>query len=108
MRLYILIIFLIFSFAPSLFAQHLVINEIMYAPSKPEPEWIELFNPTDSPLSTIGWTISNHLRTYSIDTAVIAPHNYFILTKDSANFLKLKYSILDANILETTMPPLGN
>jgi hypothetical protein len=98
----------IMALAPNLFAQRIVINEIMYAPKSPEPEWIELFNSSDSTVSTIGWTISNHLRTYTLNPNSIAPHGYLILTKDSANFLRVKYSIPNANILETKMPPFGN
>jgi hypothetical protein len=96
------------AYAPALWAQHVVINEIMYAPIKPEPEWIELYNPMDVTVYTTGWTISNHLRTYTILSDSISPKNYLILTKDSANYLRIKYSVPLANILETKMPPLGN
>ncbi len=93
---------------PAAHAQHVVINEVMYAPIKPEPEWIELFNPTDSAVSTIGWTVSNHLRNYAVAPDTIAPHGYLIITKDSAQYLRTKYLIPTANILQTTVPSLGN
>ncbi|MFI5265022.1 MAG: lamin tail domain-containing protein [Candidatus Kapaibacterium sp.] len=89
-------------------AQQTVINEVMYAPVKPEPEWIELFNPSDSVISTSGWTISNHLRKYPLLPDTIGPQGYLILTKDSANFLRAKYKIPDVHILQTTLPTLVN
>ncbi|MFI5264134.1 MAG: lamin tail domain-containing protein, partial [Candidatus Kapaibacterium sp.] len=89
-------------------AQHVVINEIMYYPiyKSGEPQWIELFNPTDSAVPTIGWKISNHLHSYPVLADTIAPNGYLILTKDSVNFLRIKYSIPNANILQTTLPDL--
>jgi len=89
-------------------AQHVVINEVMYAPAKPEPEWIELFNPADSAVSISGWTISNHLRTYSLPPDTISAKGYMVIVKDSVNFLKLKYNIPNAHILQTTVPSLVN
>jgi len=91
-------------------AQHIVINEIMYAPvsGTGEPEWIELYNPSDSAITTIGWKFSNHLHTYAVAADTIAPNGYLVLTKDSINFLRKKYSIPDANILQTMLPALVN
>jgi len=89
-------------------AQPVVINEVMYAPIKPEPEWIELFNPSDSTVSTAGWKISNHLRTYSLLADTIPSGGYLVLTKDSANFLKIKYQNSNAHILQTILPSLVN
>src|SRR5947209_6650419 len=94
--------------ASPVFCQHVVINEIMYAPKSPEPEWIELLNQTDSAISTRGWTISNHSRTYALLADTIAPHDYLIVTKDSVHYLRIKYNMASANILETQVPPLGN
>jgi len=89
-------------------AQHVVINEIMYYPvyKSGEPQWIELFNPTNFSVSTIGWKISNHLRTNSVAADTIEPNGYLILAKDSIIFLQNKYSIPIANILQTNLPDL--
>ncbi len=108
MKYLILILLIILANLPGAYAQHVVINEVMYAPIKPEPEWIELFNPTDSAVSTIGWVFSNHLRSYTLLPDTIAPHGYIIITKDSAQYLRTKYSIPTANILQTPVPSLGN
>ncbi|MCK7521864.1 MAG: lamin tail domain-containing protein [Ignavibacteriales bacterium] len=36
-----------------------VINEIMYAPSTGEPEWVELYNRTTSPINLKKWKFSD-------------------------------------------------
>ena len=36
-----------------------VLNELMYTPSSGEPEWVELFNKTDSPLNLKKWRIKD-------------------------------------------------
>ena len=89
-------------------AQHVVINEVMYAPIKPEPEWIELFNPSDSAVSMVGWSISNHSKVYTLLPDTIGPHSYMVITKDSVHYLRTKYAIPNAHILQTNVPPLGN
>ena len=37
----------------------LVLNEIMYAPSGSEPEWLEIYNTTVDSLELNGWEISD-------------------------------------------------
>ena len=93
--------------APGALAQRAVINEVMYAPIKPEPEWIELFNPSDSNISTSDWNISDLLKTYSLPQTVIPGQGYLLLTKDSAA-LANKYPQLSLNILQMTFPSLNN
>ena len=105
---YLLIIACISIGARHCLAQHVVINEVMYAPIKPEPEWVELFNPSDSAVPIGGWTVSNHLRTYTLLPDTIAANGYLVITKDSVQFLKMKYALTNVNILQTTVPPLGN
>ena len=36
-----------------------IINEIMYAPSKGEPEWIEIFNKSESAVNIKNWSLSD-------------------------------------------------
>ncbi|HET6401595.1 MAG TPA: lamin tail domain-containing protein [Candidatus Kapabacteria bacterium] len=63
-----------------------VINEIMYAPQSPEPEWIELFNTDSTNVDIAGWQISTTAAsvTLPIDlkTADQFSH-YIIITTDS-------------------------
>ncbi|MCH7964551.1 MAG: lamin tail domain-containing protein [Bacteroidetes bacterium] len=43
-----------------------VLNELIYAPSSGEPEWVELFNRTSSQLNLKEWTISDLTSTVTI------------------------------------------
>jgi hypothetical protein len=67
-----------------------VINEIMYAPSSGEPEWIELFNATSGPVELQNWKLGNrNTSTRYLLTSVsspIQPRDYIVVTKDSALF----------------------
>jgi hypothetical protein len=64
-----------------------VINEIMYAPSSPEPEWIELLNRGTEPVNLKKWQVSDATATRHFLPAgdiVLAPGGFLLLTKDSA------------------------
>ena len=52
-------------------------------------EFIELFNPHDTPVSLVGWRLSDASKsgTYTIHDAVsIAPHSYYVVDKDVFGF----------------------
>ncbi|GAB2627023.1 hypothetical protein GCM10026987_25410 [Belliella aquatica] len=61
----------------------LIINEIMPAPragnSLPNVEYIEIFNPSDSPISLGGFQLANSRRTTTLSNEVILPQEYVIL-----------------------------
>jgi len=84
-----------------------VLNEMMYAPSTGEPEWVELFNRTSSQLNLKEWTISDLTTTVTITTEnkFIPPNSYFILTKDSSitNFYDVPSEVIQLNL-----PSLNN
>jgi len=68
-----------------------VINEIMYNPSRCSDsycEWIEIYNPTNNAVNLTGWNIyeSSKREFTIITTAIIEPKNYFILAKKPENF----------------------
>jgi hypothetical protein len=65
--------------------QCVVINEIMYAPSGTEPEWIEIFNRKDYAINLKGWKISDGTVNAVISESdmIINPKSYFVLCKDS-------------------------
>ncbi|MBP1683527.1 MAG: hypothetical protein H6Q27_1091, partial [Ignavibacteriaceae bacterium] len=46
----------------------IVINEIMYAPSSGEPEWIELYNKTNEVINLKNWKLSDASTTITITT----------------------------------------
>jgi len=68
----------------------IVVNEIMYAPTGDEPEWIELFNASDDSVNLKNWRISdNNIFSKTIVSradVTIPPHSYAIIAKDSTIF----------------------
>ncbi len=84
-----------------------VLNELMYAPSSGEPEWIELFNKTDSPLNLKKWRIKDLTTTATItnNDIIIPPASFIILTDDSSiiNFYNISSEIIQLNL-----PSLNN
>lgn len=81
MRISILIFIL---FCSSVTDAQVVINELMYAPRAPEPEWVELY--ASELVSADNWTISDEVKTVKIPTFTIPANSFTILTKDSAIF----------------------
>lgn len=67
--------------------QSLVVNEIMYAPSGPEPEWVEIHNNRSAPVNLNQWRISDNViaarRTITTSDVTVPPGGYVILTRDS-------------------------
>lgn len=69
-------------------ARSVLINEIMYAPSTDEPEWIELRNMTADSLRLQGWKISDHTLAGKDITgspeSVLGPGAYAIVARDES------------------------
>ncbi|MEJ5351206.1 MAG: lamin tail domain-containing protein [Melioribacteraceae bacterium] len=84
-----------------------VINEIMYAPSGDEPEWIELFNRSDEIINLNNWKIGDK----SSLTKIIArdyklqPKEYLVITKDSSI---LNYYSFPFRLIKSFFPTLNN
>jgi hypothetical protein len=84
-----------------------VVNEIMYQPSTDEPEWIEIYNRTSSPLNLKKWKISDAISSVTItNNDIIIPSNSFIvLTADSSI---LNFYNIPAEIIKLNLPALNN
>lgn len=101
----------IISILPSPFSfNSIVINEIMYAPKSPEPEWVELYNRTNRSINVKNWRIgdSQTLRTINVDF-VIGPNDFAVIT--SKDTLPAFYPWLKTNagkILIISLPILNN
>lgn len=84
-----------------------VVNEIMYAPSTGEPEWIELYNRTNESINLKNWKLSDAATTVTITTQdKILPANAFVvISKDAAitNFYQIPSDVIVANV-----PSLNN
>jgi hypothetical protein len=84
----------------------LVINEIMYAPISPEPEWIELFNASDTNISLNQLKIADAKDTITISKQInILSNNFLILCDDTSFFEIYNYPI---NAVIVTLPTLNN
>jgi hypothetical protein len=88
--------------------QSVVVNEIMYAPSSPEPEWIELFNQSEYTADLMNWKISNRMtsskHTLSTTSIILKPQEYCIVTRDIATFTAI-HPDLDAQIAQAGSLP---
>ncbi len=84
-----------------------VINEIMYAPSGSEPEWIELYNQSNLMIDLNGWKISNKTlssrHTIATSSRMLNPQEYIVLTKDTARFISVHPATL--NVIEISAMP---
>ncbi len=93
---------------PPLSFNSIVINEIMYAPKSPEPEWIELYNRTNEPVNLKNWKVgdSQTLKTINVDF-IINPADFIIIT--SKDTLPSIYPWLNRNkILILSLPAFNN
>ena len=84
-----------------------VINEIMYAPSTGEPEWVEIFNRTSSVINLRNWKISDAITTIAITSAdkFINAKSMLVVSRDSS---VLNYYNIPAEIIVTNIPTLNN
>ncbi len=90
----------------------LVINEIMYAPASPEPEWVELYNTKPDSVSIRNWLVSDNIMTsrrlITAGDIHIPPGGYLLLTADSGT-LAAQYPALSMTIIHVTgFPSLNN
>jgi hypothetical protein len=85
----------------------IVINEIMYAPSSGEPEWIELYNRTNEDINLKNWKLSDAATTIIItnEDKFVNPNSFIVVTKDSTI---LNYYNVQSEIIEANVPSLNN
>lgn len=95
---------------PPLSFNSIVINEIMYAPRSPEPEWVELYNRTEQPINLKDWKIgdSQTLRTINSDFA-INPNDFALIASKDTIFSIYPWLSSNANkVLILSLPALNN
>ena len=102
MRISILIFLL---FCSAVTNAQVVINELMYAPRAPEPEWVELYSSQE--MSAEEWTISDEVKSVKIPHFTIPANSFAILTKDSTVFAAY-YPILRGVIISVPSFPSFN
>ena len=86
----------------------IVINEIAYHPPHGQPEWIELFNNTDSTtFNLFKWKIADRNSSITItrDTILLAPQSFAVLTPtDTIN----DFYNINSRIIIVHLPSLNN
>lgn len=85
----------------------LVINEIMYSPESPAPEWVELFNNTGAPLNLEGFIFSDPGSSACLPEAFLENTGYAILCPDSRTFLDF-WGEVGCPVLEVSPWPVLN
>lgn len=85
----------------------IVINEIMYAPSSPEPEWIELFNRSDKIINLNNYKIADAIDTTKVitDTLNLNPKEFLVIAKDSSIF---SFYNIQSRVFIKAFPTLNN
>lgn len=85
----------------------LVINEIMYAPSSGEPEWVEVFNRTDHSINLKKWRFADNSTSVVITNldVNIAAGQFIVLSRDSSI---LNYYSVPVDIVVFNLPQLNN
>ena len=85
-----------------------IINEIMYAPSGGEPEWVELYNTTTQSIPIKDWEIAdNSTRVVLTDGDSLIPPKGFLIVSKSATIASFHPSI-PAPVLVVNLPSLNN
>ena len=86
----------------------IVINEIMFAPSGGEPEWIEILNTSTTAIDLRNWKISNRISSskYAIATTdvILSPKSFAIITRDSLAFQAFHSSIPGLLFTNSSLP----
>ncbi|MCW5895461.1 MAG: lamin tail domain-containing protein [Bacteroidetes bacterium] len=88
-----------------------VINEIMYAPTSPEPEWVELMNTRADSVSLKNWMVADSSRVFRLiasQDVKIAPGGFAVLTGNPASFITIHPNILAPIVGVTGFPSLNN
>jgi len=85
----------------------IVINEIMYAPSTGEPEWVEIFNRTTNTINLNNWKLSDLSTIITITNTdkFIAANSFLVISRDSSI---LNFYSVPSQIIITNIPALNN
>lgn len=92
-------------------AGSLVINEIMYAPTSPEPEWVEVYNTRSDSISLRDWFIADSSRMQRRITAQeikVPPQGYILLTGSPSALLNMHPTITAPIVGVPSFPSLNN
>ena len=85
----------------------IVINEIMYAPTSPQPEWIEIYNRSNKIIDLRNYQIADAADTIKIisQSTILNPNEFFVIAKDSLIF---NYYNINSSFVLSSFPTLNN
>ena len=85
----------------------IVINEIMYAPTSPQPEWIEIYNRSSKSIDLKNYQIADAADTVKVinQSTMINPNEFFVIAKDTAIF---NYYKISSDVVIVSFPTLNN
>ncbi|MGK9368298.1 lamin tail domain-containing protein [Melioribacter sp. Ez-97] len=85
----------------------LLVNEIMFYPADEMPEWIELYNNSDSIIYLNEFTVNDrytNITVIKIDGSFVNPRDYLIIASDSSFYEYYR----EAHVAVTGLPVLNN
>ncbi len=87
-----------------------VMNEIMFAPIDPEPEWIELLNTTSDTINIAGWTLTvqDHAPVTVPNTNTLIPPDSLIVLSSNDTELAAYRHVNIQHIVRCSLPDLKN
>ncbi len=85
-----------------------VVNEVMPVPPTGEPEWVELFNTAESPVTLEDWWIADLKSAVRLPAVLLPPRGYAVLTRDTAALLEVRAIPPEAVLVELRLPTLNN
>lgn len=85
----------------------IVINEIMYAPTNGELEWIELYNNVESSIDLNKWSLSDNSTTVTVSNneKLVQSNSFIVLSRDSSI---LNFYPVPIEIIVFKLPALNN
>ncbi|MEZ4782442.1 MAG: lamin tail domain-containing protein [Candidatus Kapaibacterium sp.] len=86
----------------------IILNEVMYAPHSPEPEWLEVYNADTLPVDLTNWRIGDASGSKTIPPTIVPPGTYLLLTTDSAALHVTRELGDTVHILTLPMPTFNN
>lgn len=98
---------LIAGLATTLSAQ-VVINELQPVPPTGEPEWVELYNPSDTDVALANLYLYDRTSRASLSGVVVPARGFAILTRDTDDLKLLRRIPAIARLYQVALPTLNN
>ncbi len=85
-----------------------VINEIMFAPKTPEPEWVELVNTDSAAHNLSGLYFHDSGSRVALQQYSVAAGHYVVLCKDTAALVQIRPHLPSSSLCKVSLPSLNN